>query len=272
MDVKDVNGAKAGSVGQSLSPVRVLTVSTLPGLTEVQPSEADSSIESSDSVTVAEENSRPTVSQQKLRSRINTAIEATNVATGAVDEIGRILGGIEGIIEQVSSEDLPPQRVAILEKEARGLREEIVKAANSATTTGTKPLAGDKIRLELEETLGKTLEIILPDKATVALGLKEIGLSPKDVIINTVARVQEARRSLEDLRTQLDSGVVSIRTAVSALEVASQNVEASQTTVRDVDDALDLARDTKGGIQGNPSGAIGSVGDLAKNASELLKS
>jgi hypothetical protein len=82
--------------------------------------------------------------------------------------------------------------------------------------------------------------------------------------------VVEARRSIDQLKSELDTGITSIRTAVSALEVASQNVEASQTTVRDVDDALDLARDAKGGIQGDPSEAIGSVGDLAKNAPELL--
>ena len=264
MSVKDVNTGGVNQASKGLSPVRVFTVNTLPGVQSAQSTTDTVSVESPAT-------DRPSVAQQRLRGKINRAIEATNVASGAVEDLGRILGGIEGIVEQVSSNDLPPQRVAILEKEANNLRDQLVRTADVSTSDGVKPLAGDSIRLELEETLGKTLEIILPDSARSAFGIGDVSLSPKDFILDTVARVEEARRSIEQLRGQLDSGISSIRTAVSVLEVASQNVEASQTTVRDVDDALDLARLAKGGIQEDPKDAIGSVGDLTKSAPELLK-
>ncbi len=261
MAVKDVNGGNTpGPV--SLAPVRVLTVNTLPGLqTSEQPA---------DSVTVSSD-ARPSVAQQQVRTRINRAIEATNVAASGVEEIGKILGGIEGIVEQVTSGDLPAPRIAILQKEANTLQQELVKATNVSTSDGIKPLAGDPIRLELEETLGKALEILLPDRSKDTFGLGSVGLSPKDVILNTVAKIEEARRGIEQLRSQLNDGSLALRSTVAAVEVASQNLEASQTTVRDVDDALDLARGTKGEIREDPKGAIGSVGDIAQNATVLLR-
>jgi hypothetical protein len=162
--------------------------------------------------------------------------------------------------------------LAKLEKEARGLRDEITRVAQVSTSEGVKPLAGDTIRLELEETLGKALEIILPSDAKDAFGLNDINLSQKELILDTVAKVEKARRGIEQLRGSLDHGLDSLRTTVAALEVASQNVEASKTSVRDVDSALTLAVNTKGEIRDDPAGALNSVGgSIFKNAKGLLE-
>ena len=232
----------------------------------------DTSIASNDAVQVAVDSttsSRAPASQSSERVNINKAIEATNLALNATDEIGRIVGSIEGIVEQAQDPGLSSDRLAILEKEAEGLRKEIGRAAQSTTSSGVKPLAGDPIRVEVERTLGKALEIILPDVAAGSLGLNTIRLSPKDVIINTITSIEHARKGIEDLRAHLANGVGTLKDTVTALEVARENGEASQTSLRDVEDALHLAVDTRKGIRGDPKGALDSVGNF-RSTQELL--
>ena len=261
MTVKDVQSVNLQRAQSEAPSVRPLTLSSL-NTSKVQ---ADSVLLRNDGTL------RPTQVQQQVRAHINEAIDATNVASSAVDDISKLISGISGIVEQVNGQDLPPQHVAILEKEANQLKDEIARAAERSSSSGIKPLLGDKITVQVEETLGKTLEVILPDNAKEAFGLGTIQFSPKELIVNTVVSVEKARQGIEDLRKKLADGVDAVRTTVLAFDVAQQNNEASQSRVRDVDQALALAGDTKSEIRRDPDNALASVGDIAQQAPELLR-
>lgn len=205
-----------------------------------------------------------------LRVKANQIVSVINLAADATDEIRGLVRSIGGILEQAKGDGVSDQRRSILEKEANELVDEIKKTAQSTEAGGIKPLAGDKIRLEIEEKLGKTLEIILPEDATEAFGLGKIRLSTKDTIINTIAHVANAEARLDELRKAVDKGAGDVRSAVTQLEVAHQNNEASQVSLRDVDEALKLATDTGAVIGSDPARALGSVGHFRANALDLL--
>lgn len=223
---------------------------------------ADASIYSETDGVITEQSSRTTVAQQKALLKVNDAIEAANIASGAVTDIERLFNGIQGIAEQITKGDYNPQRVSVLEKEAQNLRDEIIKAADRSTSSGVKPLAGDTIRVEVEQTIGKALEIIFPDDARDAFGLGDIKFSPKEVIINTITSIERARQGIDELRHKFEEGEGTLKSAVLAIDIAAQNDYASRNNVRDVDAAVTLAYDTKGDIKGNPSEALHSVGDI----------
>lgn len=204
------------------------------------------------------------------RLEINRAIETTNIATRAVDDISRLLDGIQGIVEQAQDQKVPEERIKILEKEAEDLRQEIFKSAEVQSESGSKPLSGDPIRVKVEQTLGKALEVILPDDAKKAFGLSDIKLSPKEVIINTITSIERARQGIEKLRSGIQDGTTKLKDTLAALEVAKQNREASQTLLRDVENALDLSNNTKKNIRENPSSALDSFGEI-KNAAIVLQ-
>lgn len=256
MSVSDV---KRGSISE-LTAVGVREVRA-PSKTAAGPSD-----QSDDTVST-----RPALFSQRSRLKLNSAIEATNVATQAVDDIGRFINGIEGIVEQAGSENLPPQRKEILEREAGELRNEILKAAQRSTGDGVRPLSGDKIRIEVEETLGKALEVILPDTAKDAFGLNDIQLGTKELIVRTVTSIEKARESIEALRSKLSEGQNAIERTVAAIEVARENLEASSVSIRDVNEALKVAHDTREGIRGAPGEAIGSIATLSDQAADLLR-
>ena len=200
---------------------------------------------------------------------LNRVINVVNVVADATNQISDLVDGIAGIAAQIEK-GVTPQYEEALATEAKGLVDAIKKTAQ-VKTDGSQPLYGDPIRVELEQELGKTLDLIFPDVAKDALGLEKLALSPKDFILNTQAGLAEARKRLEELRQSVRDTVQAVRDTVNSYEVARQNSEASQFDIRDVDQALKLAFDTRNSIGTNPAVAMRSVGQFTGNALDLLK-
>lgn len=209
--------------------------------------------------------------QIDLRKKANQAIATLNIASTATDEIERLVTSIGGIVDQAQTPELADNHRSILEKEAHQLVAEIQSKASSTQSDGIHPLLGDSVRLEVEQKYGDALEIILPDSAKNAFGLGEIKLSLKDSIIDTITRVEQAKKQFEELRSSVDQASASVRKTVDVLEVGLQNTEASRTSVRSLDEALSLATSTHRGIGKRPDLAIGSFNKLDLAAKDLLK-
>lgn len=210
-------------------------------------------------------------SKTQVRKQLNDVINVTNVAKVTTSQIDKMVQSISGIIKQVSKEEIPQQRRIALEKEANQLVEEIRKAAETKASNGLKPLAGDKIRLEVEEKIGKTLDVILPDDAKNAFGIASINFSTKDSIIATIASVQSAQESILKLKDAVESANKNISSAAATIDVALQNNEASEVSIRDLDQALKKATETRSVISANPDKAIQSLGNLSANSLGLLE-
>jgi flagellin-like hook-associated protein FlgL len=255
MSVVEVKRVSASALQNTASPVEP---------------RASSPLSSSDPSTVDSIDVRPAIFSQRSRLRLNASIEATNVAASALDDITRLVAGIEGILEQASSPDLSTARREKLSDEANDLRNEIANAAARSTSDGVRPLSGDKIRIEVEETLGRALEVILPDDARTAFGIHDIRLDTKELIINTATSIQKARESIETLRKELRSGVAAIEQTFATVEVARENREAASVSIRDVNEALRIAFETNEGIKDSPEEALGSVSQLQVEAAAKL--
>jgi flagellin-like hook-associated protein FlgL len=210
------------------------------------------------------------VAQNDLRAQLNDLINVVNIAAQATTDIEGIVKSISGIVEQATNPELPDHRRATLEREGNALVDELKKAVNTTTPSGLKPLAGDKVRLEVEEKLGKTLEFILPDHSKDSFGISKISFSAKDSIIQTQTSIQTAREQIEKLRKAVDETKDVIQEKVTEVEVAFQNKEASESSIRDLDEALRVATETQKGIGTNPDSAIRSFGGLGKGALGLL--
>lgn len=210
-------------------------------------------------------------SKNQVRVKLNDVINASNVAKEATTQITKIVQSISGIIKQASQEDLPEKRKATLEAEANELVDEIRRTADTQASNGVKPLAGDKIRLEVEEKIGRTLDVILPDDAKNAFGLTEIDFSTRESIISTIANVKQAEASILRLRNAVDEASKNIESTAGTLDVALQNSEAADNTIRDLDEALKVAGKARGIITENPDKALKSFGGLGTKALGLLE-
>jgi flagellin-like hook-associated protein FlgL len=208
----------------------------------------------------------------ETRKKANRAITALNIAATATDEIQKLVESIGGIIDQAKTSDLAASRRDVLQKEANQLVDEIKTRALKTESDGVRPLLGDTVRFEVEERYGDALEIILPDTAKNAFGIGQVSLSMKDSIIDTITRVEQAKKQFEELRTAVDKASSSLKQSVDTFEVAIQNGEASQTSIRSLDQALALATSTHNGIGKSPKEAFGSISKLDLSAAALLRS
>lgn len=264
MDVKDVRDAVKDVSADPNKPSQFLK----------RAAEAlkTSRVEVKDSVRLQSSVSRREQSPSSdVRARANAAISVINLAEEATSEIEKLVSSISGIVEQADSPKISEQRRGVLEQEANQLVDEIRRRAQSADPEGKKPLAGDKVSVEFEKNFAKTLEIVLPDSAKEAFGIGEIRFSRKDAIVQTRNVIAQARERLEQLKGAVQESKESVRSSVSEIEVALANNEAAGASIRDVDAALELASNTRVGIGRNPQVAMSSVGNLQKNALELLK-
>ncbi len=238
MDIKDVSDfppqvADVGRPSRVQSPTADSPETTRP---------SDSTAEGYDELRV----SAPMRAPAELR-KLNEAIEATNLVTEAFTNIGRMLSTIEGTLGFSAKSGASGDSGAVARR-------------------GSTPGAGDSIRVELEETLGKTLEIILPSGGGAASGFQAANVSPKDLILDTVAKVEAARKGIEELRSKLAVGIGTLQRSASTRDTNA----VSSARLRDEEQVWTVAREARNEITGQPERALGVVGDLQRNAPALL--
>lgn len=208
----------------------------------------------------------------EARAALNEVINFGNVAseiTGKLEDLVRTVGGI---VDQVSDARTPTERVPVLEKEAKEIVKEIKVTARSASELKTPSNnTEEKLNSEVERALVKTLKSLLPEGTQDGLGLKEVNFSTAENIVATRASVEKARRRIEDLRSSVEETNNQIRNAAGTLEVAIQNGEASQSSIRDVDAALSLVSETRLSISREPEQALQSASKLNQRSTDLLK-
>lgn len=207
---------------------------------------------------------------QDFRIQINEAINATHIATETLSKIDQLIKSVDGIIEQATDPKTPTRRLSVLEKEVNNIVEAIKTQAESKTPAGAKPLAGDTIRIELEKSLGKTLELILPDDGKYGFNLGQVSFSRKDSIIQTRASIEEAQRRIEQMKGSIDDAINQVSSIVHSLSVAAENVAASEASREDVDRISDFASSVRNKIHSDPQTAMLSIGTMTAAPQKLL--
>ena len=220
--------------------------------------------------TVATQEPSPSRDSQAIRSRINEAINASNLAVQSVNKISELVNSIDGIVEQVASPRTGVERRKALEKEAQ----ELVSALRSTTKEARSVPLQEKPKFqsdeELEKVIRKTLESVLPDDTDEALGLKEINFSTADTIVATRAQVERAQKRAEALRASVVDTNKVLSSAVTNIDIALQNSEAANSSVRDLDEALRLTSQAGSRIRSDPERAIASLSGLSSGSAKRV--
>ena len=261
MDVRDVPRAWSTPIAASVSPESTETIKP----NNAARLEAPARLAADVSTQSIPQRARP------LRARFNELVGAINVANEATSQIEKLVKSLGGIVEQVSGRDIPDKRLRVLEDEANQLVDEIRKAAQTSAPNGQRPLAGDPIRLEAEEQIGKALDVILPDDASNSFNLGKIKFSTKEAIINTRANLAVAEARARALREAVTQSGDYVKSAADAIDVASQNSEASESNVRDITAAAELVLNTRRQINERPETAVAAAGVLSSRIADLLK-
>lgn len=221
----------------------------------------------SDSVSVKLNTDKQKPSEARVkRDRVNEVIGKVQEASQAIDEIKSLAESIDGIVAQVETGKLSEQQTNVLASEANQLVDEIRRRSRrGAVKLPEGP--SDKARLEVEQSLGEALDALFPDGED-AFGIGTVKLHPPDLIISVRTNVKVARERIE----AIGQNISSVRGEVEETLVAFENAAASQSSVRDLDQAASLTKQTGNLIGQAQDQALGSISKLSLDAAELLKS
>ncbi|RIL09581.1 MAG: hypothetical protein DCC75_06185 [Proteobacteria bacterium] len=214
---------------------------------------------------------KPQRGSEEARAKLNRVVNIANVAGDATKVIGSFVDAIRGLVEQVDNSENSPERREALEKEANQLIEAIKRTAHESSYDGVKPLAGDTIRLEIEQKIGRVLDVILPDDAKDAFGLTGVVFSRKDAIIETSTSIARARKRIDELGDSIDKLSQQLRDLAKTIDEDFESGPALPDKVRNVEGAVDLAQETKASIANEPKRALSSLGSIERDADLLLK-
>lgn len=258
MDVKDIkNQTKAATLNASRSNQSQASASSLTA-TQVSIDAVNLEVKSAQKRHDVETRTK----RNDILLRINEAVETT-------EEIGSILESITGIVEQAKNQNLPGERIKPLEVEAQQLADQASTKLEKARGVITPVGVDDDTIKKIEKKLAAALEQLYPtDNSNIAA--HDINFTTKEAIVNTLAKVESTRDRLLGLTRTVQETSEEIKRAVELTEVASENVEASSSLVRDLNQALDMASETSLKINEKPQLALDAIGDPS-SVVELLK-
>jgi hypothetical protein len=199
----------------------------------------------------------------------NQIISVLNVAEEASSELDKLVKSVDGIVKQVDSPNLNQHKKEILSNEAK----ELVSAIKEQSDLDLSPLSDlgeSETKVEIERKLEQSLKALFNEGANNAFGLSEFKLEQKDNIIQVRTSVALAKEKVESLRSKISEAKDQIKSTMAAMDVAIQNSESSQSSLRDVEGALQLATKTSGFLTDNPETAF-NVSRVKPEALKLLE-
>lgn len=203
-----------------------------------------------DKVTVSNQQSNQYVS-------LSQAVSTVRVTAEMVGRFERVVKSFQGVVEQREKEP-QPHRKERLEKEAKSLI--------SALESDYK-VKSEKIKIQAEEILGESLELILPELTADKLGLSSVSL--KDTIVEIRKKVDQALFAIDGAKEEVSKVEKDVRDAIVRTEVAKENREASKASLRDVNAAADQSSKVASSIVSEGSNALEAVSEI-KNPLGLL--
>ena len=214
-------------------------------------------------------------------------ISYIEVAEGGLNEVSNILIRMRELATQAASDTLGPRERSFLDKEFTQLRDEVGRIIDSTEFNGTKVLtpgegdrpiqifvgasnrgrdaAGDLPNIDKEndpdvltiklDELGSLKDAIdqVRDKAmsimpdpTAVIGAQDLG--PDGDTATLFSRLDSAQNSIASYRATLGSVQSRLNSTINNIDIASENMAAAQSRIRDVDYASETAKLTQGRI------------------------
>lgn len=189
---------------------------------------------SQDKVTLSTQTATQSSSASLLLS-LSNGVSSVRVAYETADKLEKVVRSLKGIVDQ-AEKDPQTRKKEILEKEGTSLLEAVGEIIEAEAPDGTKPLKGDPIRIRAEKELSESLELLLPKVTKEAIGLDSFSL--KDSIMSIRAKIDKALEVVGSIKEAVTESDNKLRAFALNQEVARENKAASQSTLKDVDDAL----------------------------------
>ncbi len=182
----------------------------------------------------------------------NDGISLTQIADGAASTIGNLLTRMRELASQASNGTLGSTERSYLDQEFLALRSEIDRIASVTEFNGNFLLSGASnsftLQVGFKSGSGNTLSIALRDLDLNSLNLSSVNISTATNAQSALSNIDSAISAVATARADYGSYQNRLEATIASLQVASENLSAAESRIRDADIAYETAQFTRNQI------------------------
>jgi flagellin len=177
----------------------------------------------------------------------NDGISLLQIADGGAANIGNLLARMRELAAQSASGILGANERSFLDQEFVALRSEIERISSVTEFNNVKLLSGSEndslsMQIGFRSSANDTLTLSLNDLDTNTLSLTNVNVSTSGNAVSALANIDNAISAVASARANIGSLQNRLDAAVQNLQVASENVTAAESRIRDADIAFETAK------------------------------
>ena len=194
---------------------------------------------------------------EKLRAQVNglnqatansqTAVNAVQTAEGAMNEIQSILQRQRTLSVQGASDTLTSSDRTNIQSEMDSLTSELDRISSSSSFNTKKLLDGSftGMSFQIGSNAGDIITIGIVTVSSTALTVNSLSVDTQAHASASIANIDTALNSISTQRAQLGAMQNRLEHTIANLGVASENLSASESRIRDTDFASEVANMTR---------------------------
>lgn len=124
--------------------------------------------------------------------------------------------------------------------------EEVVKAAAPGTVSANLDISGiGGMKIQVGTSEGQEIQVIIPNISLKNMGIENMNMKTEEGALNAIDQITEALSYISSVRSQLGAYQNRFESTISNLDVSSENLTNSYSTIKDVDMADEMVEYTK---------------------------
>lgn len=202
-------------------------------------------------------------SMQQANRNANDGISLIQTAEGGINEVSNILLRLRELSVQAASDTIGDTERGFSDKEFQALKSEVDRVAQVTQFNGRQLLNGTGSDLDFQVGVHNSPEndrlsysTSQTDVTLGRLGLTSTGVSSKAAAQENLAKIDFAINSVNENRAGLGALQNRLASTVSNLGVATENLSAANSRIRDADMAIESSELTKAGIMAQAGTAV----------------
>ncbi len=179
-------------------------------------------------------------------------ISLTQIADGGAAQIGSILARLRELSAQSASATVGSTERSYIDREFVNLRSEIDRIAQVTEFNGQALLSGTSISFSVQvgfkSGAANTLSLSLADLTVASLGLTSVNASTAANAASALSNIDSAISAVASARATYGSVQNRFEVTIANLQIASENLTAAESRIRDADVAYETSVFTKNQI------------------------
>ena len=177
-------------------------------------------------------------------------ISLIQTAEGALNETHSILQRMSELATQAANDTNVTADRAAIQKEIDALVKEVDRIANETEFNEMKLLNGSftSKKLQVGANEGQTIEFTIATLSAGALSIEALSVGSNGVAGSAITQIHNAIKKVSENRSSLGALQNRLEHTIANVDTASENLQASESRIRDVDMAKEMVKYSKDNI------------------------